>query len=64
MIIITSLECRDLNGNYCAFFTSGGSGGKTNDALLPSCRDAKLVEKKVFKATATKDELAAWMDKF
>lgn len=40
------------------------AGGKTNDALLPSCRDAKLVEKKVFKATATKDELAAWMDKF
>ena len=43
------------------FATSGGSGmGKTNDALKPSCKEATLLEGKVFKATVTKDELAAW----
>lgn len=61
-IINTFLESYDLTGKtIIPFATSGGSGmGKTNEKLLPSCQDAKLLEGKVFKAAATKAELAAW----
>lgn len=61
-IINTFLESHDLRGKTIVpFATSGGSGiGKTNDALKPSCKEATLLEGKVFKATVTKDELAAW----
>ena len=34
--------------------------GKVNDNLKGSCPGAKLIEGKVFKASASKAELAAW----
>lgn len=63
-IINTFLESYDLTGKtIIPFATSGGSGmGKTNEKLLPSCQDANLLEGKVFKAAATKAELAAWAE--
>ena len=63
-IINTFLESYDLSGKtIIPFATSGGSGmGKTNEKLQPSCPNSTLLEGKVFKATVTKEELAAWED--
>ena len=65
-IINTFLESHDLTGKTIVpFATSGGSGmGKTNEALLPSCKGAKLVEGKVFKANTSKQDLADWANQF
>lgn len=65
-IINTFLEQYDLAGKtIIPFATSGGSGmGKTNDALKPSCLTATLLEGRIFKSNASKEELAAWADKF
>ena len=63
-IINTFLESYDLTGKtIIPFATSGGSGmGKSNEKLMPSCTGAKLIEGKVFKKSASKSELAAWVD--
>ena len=63
-IINTFLESYDLTGKtIIPFATSGGSGmGKTNEKLHPSCPNSKLIEGKVFKKSASKSELAAWVD--
>ena len=63
-IINTFLESYDLTGKTIVpFATSGGSGiGKTNEKLQPSCPNSKLIEGKVFKKSASKSELAAWVD--
>lgn len=65
-IINTFLEQYDFTGKtIIPFATSGSSGmGKTNEALKPSCQTATLLEGRIFKSTASKDELAAWADKF
>ena len=63
-IINTFLESYDLTGKtIIPFATSGGSGmGKTNEKLQPSCPNSKLIEGKVFKKSASKSELTAWVD--
>ena len=63
-IINTFLESYDLTGKtIIPFATSGGSGmGKTNEKLQPSCPNSKLIEGRVFKKSASKSELAAWVD--
>ena len=63
-IVNTFLEGLDLKGKAVVpFATSGGSGmGKTNERLCPSCPGAKLVEGKVWKASASADDLAAWAE--
>lgn len=63
-IINTFLESYNLTGKtIIPFATSGGSGmGKTNEKLQPSCPNSKLIEGKVFKKSASKSELAAWVD--
>lgn len=63
-IINTFLESYDLTGKtIVTFATSGSSGmGKTNEVLKASCPNAKLVEGKVVKSTASKDELAMWAE--
>ena len=63
-IINTFLESYDLTGKtIIPFATSGGSGmGKTNEKLEPSCPNSKRIEGKVFKKSASKSELAAWVD--
>jgi len=63
-IINTFLESYDFKGKtIITFATSGGSGmGKTNEALMPSCDGANLVEGKVIKSSATKAELAEWAE--
>ena len=63
-IINTFLESYDLTGKtIIPFATSGGSGmGKTNEKLQPSCPNSKLIEGKVFKKSASKSELATWVD--
>ena len=63
-IVNTFLEGLDLKGKTVVpFATSGGSGmGKTNERLCPSCPGAKLVEGKVWKASASADDLAAWAE--
>lgn len=63
-IINTFLESYDLTGKtIIPFATSGGSGmGKTNEKLKSSCPNSKLIEGKVFKKSASKSELAAWVD--
>ena len=63
-IINTFLESYDLTGKtIIPFATSGGSGiGKTNERLAPSCKGAKLMDGKVFKASVGHKELAAWVD--
>lgn len=63
-IINTFLESYDLTGKTIVpFATSGGSGmGETNERLASSCKGAKLIEGKVFKKSASKSELAAWVD--
>lgn len=63
-IINTFLESYNLTGKtIIPFATSGGSAmGKTNEKLQPSCPNSKLIEGKVFKKSASKSELAAWVD--
>jgi len=63
-IINTFLESYDLTGKtIIPFATSGGSAmGKTNEKLQPSCPNSKLIEGKVFKKSASKADLAAWVD--
>lgn len=61
-IINTFLESYDLTGKtIIPFATSGGSDmGKTNEKLLPSCKGAKLLNGKVFKASVSGADLAKW----
>lgn len=63
-IINTFLESYDLTGKtIIPFATSGGSDmGKTNEKLLPSCKGAKLLDGKVFKASVSGDDLAKWAE--
>jgi len=63
-IINTFLENYDLTGKtIIPFATSGGSAmGTTNEKLQPSCPNSKLLEGKVFKKSASKANLAAWVD--
>ena len=63
-IVNTFLESLDLSGKTVVpFATSGGSGmGKTNERLAPSCKGACLLEGKVFRSSASCQELAAWAE--
>lgn len=63
-IINTFLESYDLSGKtIIPFATSGGSDmGKTNEKLLPSCKGAKLLDGKVFKASVSGADLAKWAE--
>ena len=63
-IINTFLESYDLTGKtIIPFATSGGSDmGKTNEKLLPSCKGAKLLNGKVFKASVSGADLAKWSE--
>lgn len=62
-IINTFLESHDLAGKtVIPFATSGGSGmGATNEKLQPSCPNAKLLEGKIFKKSASRAELSDWV---
>lgn len=63
-IINTFLESYDMTGKtIIPFATSGGSDmGKTNEKLLPSCKGAKLLNGKVFKASVSGADLAKWAE--
>lgn len=63
-IINTFLESYDLTDKIIIpFATSGGSDmGKTNEKLLPSCKGAKLLNGKVFKASVSGADLAKWAE--
>lgn len=63
-IINTFLESYDLTGKtIIPFATCGGSDmGKTNEKLLPSCKGAKLLDGKVFKASVSGADLAKWAE--
>ena len=63
-IINTFLESYDLTGKtIIPFATSGGSDMcKTNEKLLPSCKGAKLLDGKVFKASVSGADLAKWAE--
>lgn len=63
-IINTFLESYDLTGKtIIPFATSGGSDmGKTNEKLLPSCKGAKLLNGKVFKASVSGADIAKWAE--
>lgn len=63
-IINTFLESYDLTDKtIIPFATSGGSDmGKTNEKLLPSCKGAKLLNGKVFKASFSGADLAKWAE--
>lgn len=63
-IINTFLESYDLTGKtIIPFATSGGSDmGKTNEKLLTSCKGAKLLNGKVFKASVSGADLAKWAE--
>lgn len=63
-IINTFLESYNLTGKtIIPFATSGGSDmGKTNEKLLPSCKGAKLLDGKVFKASVSGADLAKWAE--
>ena len=63
-IINTFLESYELAGKtIIPFATSGGSGmGKTNEKLLHSCKNAILLEGKVFKLNVNTVELAEWVN--
>ncbi|MGI5895210.1 MAG: flavodoxin [Candidatus Merdivicinus sp.] len=65
-IINTFLESYDFSGKtIIPFATSGSSGmGKTNEKLQPSCPNANLLEGKVWKVSASKEELAEWVNSF
>ena len=58
-IINTFLEMYDFNGQtIIPFATSGGSGmGKTNQYLLPSCKEAKLLDGKRLSSNPSEEEL-------
>ena len=62
-IINTFLESYDMAGKtIIPFATSGSSGmGKTNEKLLVSCTEAKLLEGKVFKNNVSKAEMNQWV---
>ena len=63
-IVNTFLESYDWNGKTIILFaTSGGSGfGKTICNLEGSCPGAVLKEGKVLNPSASREELAAWID--
>lgn len=63
-IINTFLESYDLTDKtIIPFATSGGSDmGKTNEKLMPSCKGAKLLNGKVFKASVSGADLAKWAE--
>ena len=63
-IINSFLESYDLTGKtVVTFATSGGSGmGKTLSRLEPSCKGAKLIEGKVFRASTPAAELRSWVE--
>lgn len=63
-IINTFLESYDLTGKtIIPFATSGGSDmGKTNEKLLPSCKGAKLLNGKVFKASVSGADFEKWAE--
>lgn len=63
-IINIFLESYDLTDKtIIPFATSGGSDmGKTNEKLLPSCKGAKLLNGKVFKASVSGADLAKWAE--
>ena len=63
-IINTFLESYDLTDKtIIPFATSGGSDmGKSNEKLLPSCKGAKLLNGKVFKASVSGADLAKWAE--
>lgn len=63
-IINTFLESYDMSGKTIVpFATSGGSGmGKTNEKRHPSCPNSKLLDGKVFKANAGKEDLSSWAE--
>ena len=63
-IINTFLESYDLTGKtVIPFATSGSSGmGRTNEALEPSCKGAKLVDGMRFPANVSGKELAGWAE--
>ena len=58
-IVNTFLETYHFNGQtIIPFATSGGSMmGKTNEHLLPSCKNVKLIEGKRLNAFITDEEL-------
>lgn len=61
-IINTFLESYDMSGKIVVpFATSGGSGiGDTNAKLAPSCKNAILVEGRVFRPSTDEDTLKEW----
>lgn len=63
-IINTFLESYDLSGKTIIPFATSGGGdmGKTNEKLLPSCKGAKLLDGKVFKASVSGADLAKWAE--
>lgn len=63
-IINTFLESYDLTGKTIIPFATSGGGdmGKTNEKLLPSCKGAKLLDGKVFKASVSGADLAKWAE--
>lgn len=63
-IINTFLESYDLTGKTIIPFATSGSSdmGKTNEKLLPSCKGAKLLNGKVFKASVSGADLAKWAE--
>lgn len=63
-IINTFLEQYDLTGKtIIPFATSGSSGmGKTNEMLLPSCKNARLLEGKRWDVNASIQELSKWAE--
>lgn len=63
-IVNTFLESYDMTEKtIIPFATSGGSGmGKINEKLLPSCKGARLLEGKVFKANVSATELTGWVE--
>ena len=63
-IINTFLESYDLTGKtIIPFATSGGSSmGKTNEKLVPSCKEAKLLEGRVLNPHAGIKELTEWAE--
>lgn len=63
-IVQTFLENYDLsNKTIIPFATSGGSNmGNTNENLSKSCKNAKLLEGKVFSQTVLEEELLEWAE--
>ncbi|MGI6327130.1 MAG: flavodoxin [Saccharofermentanales bacterium] len=54
---------RYANLKYTNRVCHGGSGmGKTNEKLMSSCPNARLIEGKLLRANAGKAELAVWID--